>query len=130
MKTISKMISRNGLMALGVMVGVAGFAGTASADDRHDDRRGPEKVVLVQKETVRVVQPGHMMRQPVRGGLFDRLDINNDGRVSQWEFQQRYGNSRTAMWAFNQADRNDSGKLSQREVAQARGMLRGLPMRG
>ena len=116
-----KTISKASLVALGVMVGVAGFAGTASADDhrgRHDDRR----VVVVHKD-VRVI------KQPYRGSLFDRLDINNDGRVSKWEFQKRYGNSRSAMRAFYRADMNDSGTLSVREVARASGDLRDLRMR-
>lgn len=119
-----KTIKTIALMALGVMVGVAGFAAPASADEwhgkRYGDRRGQEKVVVVHQRVA----------QPQRGGLFDRLDINNDGVVSRWEFQKRYGGSRSAQRTFNRADMNESGKLSVREVARAREMIRDLHMRG
>ena len=119
MKTLQKL----GLMAMAVMVGATGFAGAASADDHRgyrDDHREPVKVVVVHKKPM-----------PLRrDGLFDRMDINNDGQVSRWEFQQRYGSKRAAMRTFNRVDVNESGKLTAREVARGAGMIRELHMRG
>jgi hypothetical protein len=110
-------------MAMAMMVGLGGFTASANAQDfRHDERREPDVKVVVH-------QPAHVVAGN-RGGLFNRLDINNDGAVSKWEFSHRYGNSRMAMRSFYHIDSNHTGKLSQREVAMGRGVLNELRVRG
>lgn len=124
---MTKSFKRFGFMAAAMVIGASTIAGTASAQDMrhygHDNGRGVghvEKVVVIK-------QP---IRQPVRGGLFDRLDINNDGTVGKWEFAQRYGDSRYAMRTFRQIDLNKSGNLSYKEVAMGRGLLQDMRVRG
>ncbi len=110
------------LAATAVMVGAMGMSANAQAyDGRRDDNNGrghDVKKVVVVKEVRR--EP---VRQVRRDGLFDRLDMNNNGIVSRWEYTNRYGNDRYANRTFNRADVNRDGKLSQREVAAARDTL-------
>lgn len=120
-----KILTKMSLAAMAMMVGVGGLAATGNADDH----RGPDRhVVVIEKQVVKV-QPVRQVAV-VRGSLFDRLDINNNGRVSRQEFMTRYGNSRSASRAFSQADINRSGNLGPREVANAEGMLMHMRMRG
>lgn len=112
--------------ALAVMVAFAGTTASANAYDGHRDRghgRDVKKVVVV-KEVYK--QP---VRHVKRDGLFDRLDMNNNGVVSKWEYTKRYGNDRYANRVFNRLDVNNDGKLSQREVAAGRESLWRMTMR-
>ncbi|RYG59504.1 MAG: hypothetical protein EON60_10225 [Alphaproteobacteria bacterium] len=107
------------LAAAAVMIGAMGMSAKAQAyDGRHDNNRGREvhKVVVKQvyKQPVKTVK---------RGGLFDRLDMNNNGAVSKWEYTSRYGNDRYANRTFARLDVNRDGKLNQREVAAGRDTL-------
>ncbi len=112
--------------ALAVMVGAMGMSANANAyDNRHDHGRGREvqKVVVVKEVYKQPVRPVK------RDGLFDRLDMNNNGTVSKWEYTQRYGNDRYANRTFKRLDVNNDGKLSQREVAAGREALWRMTMR-
>ena len=135
-QTLNKRFMKSGFVAMALVIGASAVAATASADDNrgrygngHNDGHGGPAQVHVQPVKVVVVQQPSR-QQPVRGSLFDRLDINNDRAVTEWEFSSRYGNGRQAMRTFNRMDSNRTGKLSVQEVAQGRGLLSELKIRG
>lgn len=105
------------LAAVAVMVGTMGMSAHAQAYDGRHGRDDVRKVVIVKEVRHEPV------RQVRRDGLFDRLDMNNNGIVSKWEYKHRYGNDRYANRTFKRADVNNDGRLNPREVAAAREML-------
>ena len=108
--------------ALAVMVAFAGTTASANAYDGHRGHGRDVKKVVVVKEVYK--QPVRQVRRDgLNNELFGRLDMNNNGTVSRWEYAQRFGNDRYANRTFNRADVNRDGKLSQREVAAARDTL-------
>ena len=58
--------------------------------------------------------------------LFQRLDRNNNGVISNREFTRHYGNSRATQRTFARLDANHNGVLSQREVATGQRFIAGL----
>jgi Ca2+-binding EF-hand superfamily protein len=56
---------------------------------------------------------------PALGGLFDRIDVNHDGRITQDEFDAAYANrARKSLQAFDRADVNHDGVLTEAELTK------------